>query len=124
MIDIGEFHLQIVKRLPPGTVMENPGGGETTITRYSRGMVSYVRGNSTIRVAIGDLYLAYSKFKGTRVSSRDLRQYAPAVFDSNARPAGHSCNCTFFFMVLSRLGMADPLEGAGKAFRPFFTTLR
>ena len=113
-IKIGEFHAQMVKGLPPGTVMQNPGGGETTITGYSNGSVSYVRGTSPIRVAIRDLFLAYSEFKGSQVSSRDLRLFAPGVFDSNARPAGHSCNCTFLFMVLRRLSMADPIAGDGE----------
>ena len=124
MIEIGEFHARMVKHLPLGTVMDNPGGGETALKRYADGNVSYVRGRSTIRVAIRDLFSAYSHFRGTWVRSRDLRLYAPLVFDSKARPAGHSCNCTFLFMVLHRLGIADPIKGEGKARRPFFTTFR
>ena len=124
MIEFGEFQARMINVLPPGTILDNPGGGKTTIRRYSGGKVSYVRGNSTIRVAIRDLFSAYSKFRGRRVSSSDLRQYAPHVFDSNARPAGHSCNCTFLFTVLSRLGIAGPIQGEGRAYKPYFTTLQ
>ena len=124
MIEIGEFQASMVKNLPPGTVLDNPGGGKTTIKRYSDGKVQYVRGSSSIRVAVRDLFSAYSNYRGVRVSSRDLRVYAPQVFDSTARPAGHSCNCTFLFMVLLQLSMADPIEGEGKAHRPFYTTFR
>ena len=124
MTEYGEFRANMMSAFPPGTIFNNPGGGKTTIKGYSQGKVSYVRKNSTIRVAIRDLFSAYSNFKGTRVSSRDLRQYAPQVFDSSARPAGHSCNCTFLFTVLSRLAMADPIRGEGRAHYPYYTNFR
>lgn len=56
------------------------------------------------------------------MTSRDLRDYAPQLFDSSARPAGHSCNCTFLFMVLTKLVLTDGIRGEGKAYRPFRTT--
>ena len=115
------FHRRMVAELPPGTVMRNLGAGTTTIKSYSAGKVSYVRGKSSFRVAISDLFSAYSHFRGARVRSRDLRLYAPMVFDSSARPAGHSCNCTFLFMVLRRLSMATAVEGRGTRFDPFST---
>ncbi len=124
MTTIGEFHRQMVKYLPPGKVLVNPGGGTTRIKGYSTGRVLYIRGASTIRVAIDDLFLSYTYFSGTCVSSRDLKEYAPEVFSSSARPAGHSCNCTFLFMVLKQLGLADAIGGEGKRGKPFCTTFR
>ena len=122
MIEAHEFHERMVSNLPPGTVLRNLGRGTTTIKSYSAGKVSYVRGRSPIRVAIIDLFSAYSRFRGSRVSSRDLKLYAPMVFDSSARPAGHSCNCTFLFVVLRQLGMASAIEGQGTRADPFNTT--
>ena len=122
MIEVREFHGRMIADLPPGIVLRNPGRGTTTIKGYSAGKVSYVRGKSTIRVAIRDLFSAYSSLRGGRVRSRDLRRHAPMVFDSSARPAGHSCNCTFLFMVLRQLGMASTIEGRGTRVDPFKTT--
>ena len=122
MTKVHEFHRRMVANLPPGTVLRNLGRGTTTIKGYSAGKVSYVRGKSTIRVAIRDLFSAYSSFRGSRVRTRDLRLHAPMVFDSSARPAGHSCNCTFLFMVLYQLGMASAIEGRGTRADPFSTT--
>ena len=124
MIDIKELCSRFVYHLPPGTMLSNLGGGTTIISGYSRGRVSYKRGNSTIRVKITDLFAAYAFFRGRRVSSRDLKMFAPHVYDSQARPAGHSCNCTFLFMVLLECSLAEPIEGKGRAYNPFFTTFR
>ena len=121
MTEVHEFHRRMVANLPPGTVLRNLGRGTTTIKGYSAGKVSYVRGKSTIRVAIRDLFSAYSSFRGSRVRARDLRLHAPMVFDSSVRPAGHSCNCTFLFMVLHQLGMASAIEGRGTRADPFST---
>ena len=99
LIDIMEFRSRIVYHLQPGD-LEQPWRRNDYYQGYSRGKVSYKRGKSTIRVAIIDLFAAYAHFRGRRVSSCDLKMLAPHVFDSQARPAGHSCNCTFLFMVL------------------------
>ena len=122
MLTIDEFRLQMTNLLPLDTVMENPGRGNTTIKGYSSRNVRYIRGKSTFRVSILNLYSAYVNFRGKLVSSRDLKDFAPAIFDSSARPAGHSCNCTFLFMTLTRLGLADGIHGEGKARQPFYST--
>lgn len=102
----------------PETILPSPGRGACTIKGYSDGNVSYVRGKSIIRVSLRDLFAAYAEFRGKEVTSRDLRDYAPQLFDSSARPAGHSCNCTFLFMVLTKLVLTDGILGEGKAYRP------
>ena len=122
MLTIHDFRSRLVNMITPGTVLKNPGGGTTRIRAYSDRNVSYVRGNSTISVRIMDLFDAYTKFRGKQVSSRHLKEYKPEVFDSSARPAGHSCNCTFLFMVLTQLELAGGISGRGKTGQPFSTT--
>ena len=122
MLTLDEFQSLLKKSVPPGTVLPNPGGGCSKIKGYSEHRVRYIRGKSPFSVNITDLFTAYIKFRGRRVSSRDLRNYAPGVFDSAALPAGHSCNCTFLFVVLTKLGLADGVCGVGKANQPFNST--
>lgn len=111
--------------LSEGYIFDNPGGGTTKIERINRERVTYRRGNSSITVRWSDLYNAYKHFKGNLVSSTDLRKFAPVVFDSSARPAGHSCNCTFFFHLMIRMGLADGhLQGRGVAGAPFTLKLK
>ncbi len=124
MLTIDQFRSQMTNLLPPGIVLDNPGKGTTRIKNHSHGRVSYIHGNSTIRVCITDLFAAYTKFRGLKVSSRELKRYAARVFDSSARPAGHSCNCIFLIMVLVKLGLADEIGGEGKSGQPFYTTFR
>jgi hypothetical protein len=114
-----EFEKAIKEHIQPGLILKNPGDGTSTIKGYTDNKVSYLRGNSTIYVALDDLYKAYSRFRGQRVTSSDLRTFAPHVFDSNARPAGHSCNCTFLFLILGRLNLAGQIEGRGISGDPF-----
>ena len=117
-----DFRFRVIQALPPGTILPNPGRGTSKIKGYSSAKVSYIRGNSTIRVSFTDLFTAYTEFRGDEVTCRNLRDYAPQVFDSSARPAGHSCNCTFLFMVLTKMGLTDGIRGEGKRNRPFHTT--
>ena len=116
---LDQFKDQIKKTTPVGTVLENPGGGTSEITQYSDHNIYYIRGSSTISVSFDDLFSAYSNFKGQRVSSSELRTYAPAIFDSAARPAGHSCNCTFLLLILERMKLVDEIEGSGVRGDPF-----
>jgi hypothetical protein len=97
----------------PGQELANPGGGTSRIKSVRNGRISYVRGKSTISVSIHDFADTYEEFKDRRVSSSDLRTFRPSVFDSDARPAGHSCNATFFFLLVHEMGLAGPLEGTG-----------
>lgn len=95
------------RALPLGYEFENLGGGTSRIVGIDTSVVSYRRGMSSIRVRLADLYKAYDHFKGERVSSTNLRHFAPSVFDSSARPAGPSCNCTFLFHLLQKLNLAE-----------------
>ena len=120
-----EFIRAAKAALPKGYTFENPGGGTSQITGVGGKAITYRRRNSEIRVLWTDLYRAFDRFRGQRVTSTDLRRFAPAVFDSKARPAGHSCNCTFLFHVLQKLDLTDGgLEGLGRRGSPFSLMLR
>lgn len=116
---VEEFGERLAAALPPGAVRPNLGKGTTTIKGYRRGQVIYHRGNSRFSVTYANLLESYQQFQGQRVSTRDLRAYRPHVFDSQARPAGYSCHCTFLFTALLELGLAEDLQGNGKPFSPF-----
>ena len=111
--------------MPLGQVFENLGGGTSRIMTNDEGKVCYKRGNSRIYVRWRDLHSAYMRFAGRRVSSSDLRKAMPSVFDSSARPAGHSCNCTFLFHLLTKLSLTEGgPEGRGVVGDPFAVRLR
>ena len=115
-----EFIRAARNAFPSGYTFDNPGGGTSHILGVGGNAIAYRRGNSSIRVLLTDLYRAFDSFRGQRVTSTDLRRFAPSVFDSNARPAGHSCNCTFLFHLLQRLELTDGgLEGRGVRGDPY-----
>lgn len=118
-MNLKEFVRRIREALPIGTVIDNPGGGTSKITGFTDERISYVRGSSTISVKLVDLHSAYESFCGKQVTSSELKKFAPAAFDSQARPAGHSCNCTFLFGALERAGLAGTLTGSGVRGAPF-----
>lgn len=119
-----EFSIQIAQAVPVGTILSNPGGGTSEIVQITDHKIGYVRGSSTISISFDDLFSAYSNFKGAQVSSSELRAYASAIFDSAARPAGHSCNCTFLFLVLKQMGLVDSILGSGVRGDPYAACFR
>jgi hypothetical protein len=122
-MNFSTFTRQMQAAIPVGTILDNPGGGTSEILSYSSEGVSYRRGRSTIYVSLRDLYEGYAKFRGRRVSSLDLKVVAPSVFDSQARPAGHSCNCTFLFLALQEMGLVTNIYGRGVRGDPYFVDL-
>ncbi len=108
-INFEEFVRKSKEVLIIGREFNNPGGGTSTIISVGDN-VRYRRGKSTISISIDELYKAYISFKGKQCITKDLRAYAPAIFDSAARPAGHSCNCTFLFMLLHEIGLANEIK--------------
>lgn len=117
-----EFRQRGMSALPPGTILQNPGGGTTTIISYTDTQMVYQRGHSRMYVSLADLHRALEKFLGATVTSSDLKEYAPHVFDSTR--GGHSCNCTVFFMVLRAIGLVTSIEGRGRRGSPFQVTIR
>jgi hypothetical protein len=118
-----EFKERLVNVAPAGTVLNNPGGGTSIITGHGDKKISYKRGRSTIYVSYDDLLSAYNRFQGTKITTADLKVFLPCVFDSTARPAGHSCNCTMFFLLFQKIGLAGILEGDGVRGNPFAAEL-
>ena len=116
-----DFRRKIIETLPVGTALVNPGGGTSTIVSYTERNIAYQRGNPKIYVAFEDLYSAYNACRGGTLDSPTLRGHNPQVFDS--RQGGHSCNCTFLFMILKAIEVVDSIEGAGKRGAPFRVTL-
>jgi hypothetical protein len=108
---------------PVGAVWTNPGGGVSTIISVSAERISYRRGKSVMSVSIWDLFDAYALYRGRRVSTTELRAFRPVVFDSAARPAGHSCNCTIFFLLLERMGVVEGIQGKGVCGNPFYVDI-
>ena len=122
-MEFDRFKEQIRNSIPVGTKLKNPSRGISTISSYSSSKISYVRGSSTIDVTFRDLFDAYHYFRGKKVMSSALKKYAPSVFDSASRPAGHSCNCTFLFLVLQQLGVAENIGGKGVKGDPYFVEI-
>ncbi len=112
-----EFRRIIMEKLPVNTILPNPGGGNSIILSYTSSNIAYQRGKSTIRVAFEHLYNVYMMFQGDIIDSTQLKRYNPKVFDSTK--SGHSCNCTFLYMVLKAIAVVDRIEGAGKKGSPF-----
>jgi hypothetical protein len=117
-----DFINNVIKIMPVGKVLQNPGGGTSTIAAYSNSNISYQRENSTIAVKTADLYESYNKYRGSKCSSNDLKKYMPKVFDSTKN--GHDCNCTFLFMLLKEMHLTDKIEGAGVRGSPFYVDIR
>ena len=117
------FASKIRNAVPVGAVFENPGGGTSKVLKVTDTAITYRRGNSTISVSFENLFTAYASFQGQQVSSSELKAFAPSVFDSKARPAGHSCNATFLFMILRRIGVAGELGGKGVKGAPYFVQI-
>ncbi|MDO8463780.1 MAG: hypothetical protein Q7S46_00790 [Gallionella sp.] len=116
-----QFVDTIKSSIPVGVMLANPGGGTSKIISYSDENIVYQRGNSKISVSFDELYKAYIKFKGQKVYTTDLRDYAPKTFDSSR--GGHSCNSTFLFSILNLIDIIKEIKGEGKPHHPFYASI-
>ncbi|MBC3810902.1 hypothetical protein [Undibacterium aquatile] len=114
-----DFMTRVINAFPVGTLVKNPGGGTSLIVANKDFKITYQRGKSTMSVKLIDLFAAYEQFRGMQLTSSDLKIFRPAIFDSSARPAGHSCNCTILFRIFEKLQLCEPIEGAGVRGNPF-----
>lgn len=120
-MNLYEFKSRIISTVPPGTVLENLGKGQTTFISYDD-RIRYKRGNTdNFRISFSDLYSAYYHFLGREVSTSDLKIYRPEIFDSKQN--GHSCNCTVFFVLLRESNIITEIYGAGKSGDPFYVKI-
>lgn len=122
-MDFNQFIRAIKSTIPPETILQNPGGGTTTIIAYDNEYLKYRRGKSRFKVGLNDLFEAYSRFRGTQLSSRELKQINPRVFDSKFPHFGHSCNATLLYMFLKEIGVVEGVHGAGHRGNPFFVDI-
>jgi hypothetical protein len=52
-----------------------------------------------------------------------LKKFRPTVFDSSQN--GHSCNCTFLFIIFSKLNLLEGnIEGRGVRGDPFYVEIK
>lgn len=120
---LDEFSLKLSLAVTPGMIFVNPGGGTSVVASFGNGKISYRRKSSTMTITIRSLYDAFFMFRNSRISSPDLKARWPAVFDSQARPAGHSCNVTFLFLCLKKMGIVSEILGQGVRGNPYYVDL-
>jgi len=123
-MDFEAFKVKLYALVPAGTVFSNPGGGTSEVLSVSDEAVSYRRGKSKINVSLRDLFDAYWVYRGHSVTSTDLKSFRPAVFDSQSKPAGHSCNCTFLFLLLLQFGVVSDIQGNGVKGCPYVVKIQ
>ena len=115
-----DFISLILTNIAIGEVFQNPGGGTSTIKRFDNEKIVYQRGNSDITLKMEKIYNAYEAFQGNFVTTNDLKKFDNS-FDSTARnPSGHSCNCTFSFLLLAKAGLAKEIIKHGRVFGTTF----
>lgn len=112
----------IVKKIKKGMKFDNPQKGTSTIIFVSENQIKYKRGKSTIKIKMKDIIEVHEKFSGTKCTSNDLKTFRKEVFSS--KDNGHSCNCTFFFILLNYLGFASNIEGRGVRGNPYYVNLK
>ncbi len=120
-MDFKTFKLLVMGIIPIGTVLQNPGGGTSIIKSLSNEEISYKRADFTFKISFRELFEEYDHFKGTEVSTNDLKTHTPSTYDT--KEGGHDCHCTFLFMILCRLPLVVGIEGRGKKGSPFFINI-
>jgi len=110
--------VQIMRRAAPKNLtFQNPGDGTSKIISHSNTAIYYQRGKSPISIGYEALFDVWNIFQGKLVNSTELRDHNPSVFDSNKN--GHSCNCTFLFLIFEAAGLVDEIEGKGVRGNPY-----
>ena len=105
----------------------NPQKGTSTISSITNDHITYIRGNSKIRLPINVFLSVLKDFTGKKCSSNDLRGYMPEVFDSHNQNGrkGHSCNCTFLFRIAEKMELIeDGIRGRGVSGSPYYVVFK
>ena len=116
-----QFLKELHKKINIGIILDNPGGGKSEIISIDDSKIVYKRGTSKISIKTHDVFGVYDKYKDC-VYSSELKEDKPFIFDSKLN--GHSCNCTFVFMILRELGIVDKIEGGGVRGNPFYVIIK
>lgn len=111
--------INLVKdKIKVGLVFKNPGKGISEIVSISDLGIYYRRGNSKMLIKYHDIEKVYKEFKGKTMSTKDLKEFDPKVFES--KNGGHSCNCTVLFLIFKECGLINgDIFGSGKRGNPF-----
>jgi hypothetical protein len=120
-MDYGAFAQLLRTSLPEKSGLDNPGGGTSTVMWCDEERVCYRRGDLRLYIGIRDLHEAFLHFSGGDVTTRQLKDYAPTLYDSDQN--GHNCHCTFFFLALQQMGLVDEIWGRGRSDSPFGVTI-
>jgi hypothetical protein len=113
----------ILQSIQIGQEFNNLRRGTSKIYDKNDKHIVYIRGKSKIEIKTYDISDAFDLFKGKNCSSSDLRQWRPYIFDSKHN--GHSCNCTFLFMLWRNANLIEGnIQGGGKSRNPFFVCLK
>ena len=118
--DIAEV---ILHSIIVGQKFDNPGRGTSIICKKNNDCITYKRGKSTINLKTADIVAAFKMFTGTICRSVDLQQWRPQIFDS--KKSGHSCNCTFLFLLLNYIGIIEGgIQGKGVRGNPYYVHMK
>ncbi|MCH4887924.1 hypothetical protein EZV73_10085 [Acidaminobacter sp. JC074] len=113
--------MKLKDQLKVGQVLNNPLRGTSEIMSVDDTKVVYKRGNSNITLKFEDIEDVVIKFSGGVCSTSQMKLYKPQAFSSKHN--GHSCNCTFCFMVLKEIGHIDQIHGGGRRSNPYYVIL-
>ena len=114
---------KIKEHLSVGKQLNNPGGGISTISKIDNEKISYIRGKSAITLYYKDIENVYLEYAGGTCTASDLKLFNPKVFDS--KNGGHSCNCTFIFMVFEELQLLQgSINGLGVRGNPYYIHIK
>lgn len=118
-----QFIQKVQSNIHMGDVMDNPGGGTSTIRKMNHEKIVYQRGKSNMTIAYEDIWNLVEKYSGQTVDGADLRTLNPSCYDQKHN--GHRCNVTFSMMVLDKLGMLENgIQGRGRVGSPFYAKLK
>src|SRR5947199_28121 len=118
---VTDFASLLKQHLAPGLVLDNPGGGTSTVVWCSEERVCYRRGHWPLYVDLQASFEAYQQFNGRSVTTRELKDFAPSVYDSTRH--GHDCHCTLLFLALREMGIVETIWGRGRPGAPFGVTI-
>lgn len=117
--------MKVTKRLKDqlnvGQVLNNPSRGTSEIMSIDENKIVYKRGNSNISLRFEDIEDVVTKFSGQICSTSDMKLFRPKVFSSKHN--GHSCNCTFCFMILQEINYTEKIFGRGRRGDPYYILL-
>lgn len=114
---------EICNKIQEGLVLNNPGGGSSTIKKITKDFIEYIRGNSPIRISSNIINKVFDEYNHTEIKTPELKHKYPEIFDSNE--GGHSCNCTFLFLIFEQANLLEgTINGRGVRGSPFYVKLK